>query len=261
VRRLSGERRLAGQHLEQHTGQGVDVSPPIDVRLTLDLLGRHISGRADRNPGAGQRLFGRVGFGDAEVGDERVIVGEQDIFRLDVAVHDPLPVGIVEGDRDLARQAQRLVHRDGAVARQTLAERLPRDVRHRVPQLTDGLTRVVDRQDVGMLEAGGELDFPQEPLWPERHRDLGMEHLQRDGAVVLQIPREVDDRHSPTAELPLDVVAVSKGLLKSRERLGQFRAGERTRPGTLHGPVTQGQRPACDQADRRRGSCSVPCAT
>ena len=43
---------------------------------------------------------------------------------------------------------------------------------------TGGLARVVDRQDVRVLEAGREPDLVLEPLGAERRGDLGVEDLE-----------------------------------------------------------------------------------
>ena len=40
-----------------------------------------------------------------------------------------------------------------------------------------------------MLEPGGELDLALEALGAERGGELGMEHLERDGAVVPEVVR------------------------------------------------------------------------
>ncbi len=58
---------------------------------------------------------------------------------------------------------------------------------------------VVDRQDVGMLEAGGGADLAQEALGAEGGAQLGVEDLERDGAVVLEVVGEVDARHAAAA--------------------------------------------------------------
>ena len=49
-----------------------------------------------------------------------------------------------------------------------------------------GLTGVEHRQDVGMLEPGGELDLALEPLGAEGDGELGKEHLERDLASCLR---------------------------------------------------------------------------
>jgi hypothetical protein len=70
----------------------------------------------------------------------------------------------------------------------------------------------VDREDVGMLEPGGEVDLPAEPLGAERRPRLGAENLEGDRPVVLQVVGEIDGRHPATAELPLDGIAPGEGV-------------------------------------------------
>ena len=58
-----------------------------------------------------------------------------------------------------------------------------------------------------MSETSGDFDLAQEALGSYRGRKLGSEHLDRDGTVVLQIAREIDDRHPATAQLAHDEIA------------------------------------------------------
>src|SRR5437870_10932172 len=62
-----------------------------------------------------------------------------------------------------------------------------------------------------MLQPRRELDFPFKPLGTERGGELGVEHFERDRAIVLQVVGEEHGRHPATAELTLDAVAVTKG--------------------------------------------------
>ena len=62
-----------------------------------------------------------------------------------------------------------------------------------------------------MLEPGGELDLAEEALGAERGGELGMEHLERDRAVVPEVLGQVDGGHAAAAELALDAVAVGEG--------------------------------------------------
>ena len=59
-----------------------------------------------------------------------------------------------------------------------------------------------------MVELGGDRDLAQEPLGAERVGEFGVEDLDRHGAVVLEVVREVDGGHAAVAELALDAVAV-----------------------------------------------------
>ena len=61
-----------------------------------------------------------------------------------------------------------------------------------------------------MIEPGSEPDLSDKPLGTQRVRQLGMEDLQGDGAVMPEIASEIDRGHAATAELALEHVAVPK---------------------------------------------------
>ena len=61
-----------------------------------------------------------------------------------------------------------------------------------------------------MMECRGDLDLAQEPVDAEHGGQVGLEDLERDLAVVLEVVGEVDGRHAPLAQLPLDAVAVGE---------------------------------------------------
>ena len=65
----------------------------------------------------------------------------------------------------------------------------------------------MERKDVGMAEPGGDLDLAQEALGAERGRQLGVEDLERDLAVVPEVLGEVDRGHPAAAELALERIA------------------------------------------------------
>ena len=108
------------------------------------------------------------------------------------------------------------------------AQRLPLDVWHHVVQKPARFTRIVHRQDVGVLEPGDKLDLPEEPLGAERVRQLGMEHLERDGTVVLEVVSEADRGHPALAELALDNVAVGQSCLETTHDFGQVDSPSRS---------------------------------
>ena len=73
----------------------------------LDLLGRDVVGGADPGAGARQAAGRAEPLGEPEVGQVDVLVvalaAEQDVGRLDVAVHQPALVRGVERRRDRPR--------------------------------------------------------------------------------------------------------------------------------------------------------------
>ena len=75
-----------------------------------------------------------------------------------------------------------------------------------------------------MLEPGGEPDLALEPLRAERRGQLRMQDLEGDGAVVPNVPGEVDRGHAAAPELALEAVAVAQGGLERVTVVGQMGA-------------------------------------
>jgi len=53
------------------------------------------------------------------------------------------------------------------------------------------------------------------PLRAERRGELGLQHLDSDPAMMLEVLSEIDRRHPPATELALDRVAVGEGGLQA----------------------------------------------
>lgn len=111
--------------------------------------------------------------------------------------------------------------------RKTLAEGLARHIRHRIPEPAAAVPRIVDGQNVRVLQAGGDANFLEEAGRAQGRSQLGMEKLQRDRAIVLEIVREVDHSHPTPPKLALDSVTIGEGDRQVSERLD-------------HGPASDG---------------------
>ena len=72
-----------------------------------------------------------------------------------------------------------------------------------------------------MLEPGGEPDLPLEPAGADGRGHLREQYLQRDGAVVLQVPGEVDDGHPAATELALEGIPIRERGPKRRQSVCQ----------------------------------------
>ncbi len=129
---------------------------------------------------------------------------------------------VVQRPRGLLRDPDGLLDRELPVAPKPAAQALALDVGHREPQPAGGVARVVDRQEVGMLEPGGEPDLPEEALGAERRRQLGMEHLERDRPLVPQVLDEVHRAHAAAPELAFEPVAVAQGVGERGRRDGHL---------------------------------------
>ena len=98
------ERDLSGEHLVQNDSERVDVGLPGHL-VSQCLLRRHVVGRPDHLPGAGQvlRLELQVAR-DAEVGDLGApLLVDQDVVRFHVTVDELALVSCLQRAADLDR--------------------------------------------------------------------------------------------------------------------------------------------------------------
>ncbi len=70
-----------------------------------------------------------------------------------------------------------------------------------------------------MVEVCRDLNLTQKTLGSQRRGQLGPQHLHRDLAVKLEVFGQVHRRHTPSADLPLDGVAVGEGGLEAIEEI------------------------------------------
>ncbi len=152
--RRPGERRRPREALVQQARERVLVCPPVDL-LAADLLGREVVERADDVAGLGRGAAGL--FRQPEVAEVRVTaLVEEHVRRLDVAVDEPLGVRGVERVRHPAEDRERLLDRQ----RRPLGEKRLHVAAlyepHRQEQLSLVLARLVDREDVAVVDRRGE---------------------------------------------------------------------------------------------------------
>ena len=104
---LALERDVAGEHLEEHDPERVEVGLAGDGPPER-LLGRDVVRRAEHAAVGGQALLVQRAR-DPEVGDlRRALLVDEDVLRLDVAVDDLALVGGAERAGDLDRVGDRL---------------------------------------------------------------------------------------------------------------------------------------------------------
>ena len=119
-------RCLTRKHLVEDTGQAVDVAPGIN-HLSHRLLGTHVGRSAYRE--TSDRELGFVlraeSACDAEVGQERMPTGEENVLRLDVAVHDAVFVGMSQPVGHFAHDLERWFHIEPSFAQQSSAQISP----------------------------------------------------------------------------------------------------------------------------------------
>ena len=133
------------------------------------------------------------------------------VLGLDVSVHHALLVRVFERVGDFADDPYGLVDRQRTRARDAIAQRLPLHVRHHVEEHITLASRVVEREDVRMMQPRGDPDLAQESLGAEARGELGAQHLHRDVPVVFGVLGQVDGGHAARAELTLDDVSTGEG--------------------------------------------------
>ena len=148
---------------------------------------------------------------------------QQDILRLDIPVDHAEAVRVPERIRHFAGDEDRITHRQLAFTYEARPQRFARDERHDIVQQTIRLTRIEQRQDVRMLQARRGADFAQEPVPAEGGAQIGMQDLDGDVAVVLDVVGEVYGRHPAGAKFALDRVAAGEGRGERRQAITQAR--------------------------------------
>ncbi|HET7248257.1 MAG TPA: hypothetical protein VFI79_00310 [Gemmatimonadales bacterium] len=211
LRCLGGEGRLAGKHLVYDARERVDVSPAVQTPVPSRLLRAHIGRRADRESGIGQWLGVAANHTrDAEVRYESgAVFGDEEVFRFDVPVNHTVVVRIIQRARGICCDSHRLIEGQLCDSVQPLTERLPVDVRHAEPEMSGGIARFQDRQDVGVLQSRGCRYLAAESVRAEGSCESWFENLDRNRAMVLMVLPEVHGRHAATADLALNRVPVA----------------------------------------------------
>ena len=200
------ERRPAGEGLEGHGREGVDVGA-LGGGVALHLLGGDVLGRAQPVAAAGEAGH-VVEAHEPEVAQPGAAGLQQDVGGLDVAVDRAVGVGEVERLGDVRQHVERLGARQRPGAGHALGQRVAGHEAHGDEGPPVDLAGVVDRHDPGVLEAPRGDRLAAEALRGPRSLQVAVvEDLQGHLAVQVDLRRAVDDRLAAAADLRLDAVA------------------------------------------------------
>ncbi len=100
----SSKAMVAGEHFVEHGAEAVDVGAGI-AAFALDLLGRHVMGRAG---GESTKVSRRPSHaGDAEIHNaDGAVVADHDVLRLEIAMDDIVVVHVLHGLADQAHDRE-----------------------------------------------------------------------------------------------------------------------------------------------------------
>ena len=149
---------------------------------------------------------GAIGLGESEVEQLYAGFSQHHVARLQVPVHDPLPVRLVQSVGDLDPVAQRLVERKWAL-REAGREGLALEEFHDEVLDVAFPTHVVERADVWMRQLRDRLRLALEAKANVRGRsEVGSEDLDRDRPLEPRVPRLVHLSHPARPERRHDLV-------------------------------------------------------
>ena len=208
---------LAGQRVVEDAAERVDVGARVDL-LAGELLGRHEVDGADPLARRGQPRVGADDLREPEVGEVGVLAAEQDVGRLDVAVHEPDGVRGVQRRADLVADRRDAVGREPPVARQQPLQVDALDVAHHEVEVPALLARRVHRDHVRVVDRGGDARLALEALAEAGVAGaVGRDQLDRDRPAERELRGAVDDAHAAAAGDRLDAAA---GDLGAWEQIG-----------------------------------------
>ena len=152
---VADEGRSPRETVEEHAAEGVDVRPSIEG-TALDLFRRRVVDGAEEETGLRHPLRARTPR-ESEVGEVRVIsgLGDEDVGRLDIAMHEARRVRGIEGAADLVGDPQRVFEGERSPVPNQRLQARSANVAHGDEQHAVDLIGVVDRYDVGMVERRG----------------------------------------------------------------------------------------------------------
>ena len=134
----------------------------------------------------------------------------------------PVPVGVVQGQADLGGDPHGVLHRELHLAPKPLAKGLALHVGHGEPEDPAASPESSTVRMWGCCRRAAKLDLAEKALRAERRGELGVQHLERDGPVMLEVLGKVDRSHPAAAELALERVAAGQGGLEAIEGLSQM---------------------------------------
>src|SRR5688572_18425665 len=119
-------------------------------------------------------------------------------------------VGVVESICHRCGNVDRFIERELSFTLETRPQRLALDERHHVKQDPLGVAAVEKRQEIRVLKPGSNADLSEEAVSSEHRAELGVQDLESNVTVGLEIAREIHRGHPAFADQAFDVIAVGE---------------------------------------------------
>ena len=206
---VAEKRRPAGEHLVQRSAQRVEIAALVG-RAPDRLFGRKVCNRADDHALRGDAR--PVGLDrQPEIAEPRRTVGRHpDVGRLEVAVNDPAFVRVLERERDLLADSQRVGDREPMIVG-PLDRIGDRSARHQLRDDVGLAVLVADvehRDDVGMIaEARHRTCLAIDPPATRVVEAIRLDDRDRDVTTEPRVARRVHDLARAFAEQSLHPIA------------------------------------------------------
>ncbi len=230
------ERFLPGRHLVENRPEREDVRPRVGV-LAFELFRRHVLERPQDRPflrqvglrGKGREAPGRrhrrKSLGQPEVEQLQTRARHHHVGRLQVTVHDPLPVSLFQRVGNLDSVAQHLLDRQSPAGRQAVGQRLSFQVLHDEVLRPVLVPDVVQRADVRVRELRDRLRFTLEALAHLGRSAVRRENLDRDRAIEPRVAGPVHLPHPPGADRREDLVGPEAEARRERHAVRSDSSG------------------------------------
>src|SRR5262249_52138341 len=136
-------------------------------------------------------------------------------------VHHALTVCVRQRIYHVAEDSHSIGHGQLALAGQSLPKRLAFHERHGVVEKVVRGTGSKQRDDMRVLEAGGKLHLPSEPISVDSRGKLRWQPLDDDPPLEFTLLGHEDATHPPAPQLSLEVVGVTERALQALAKFGQ----------------------------------------
>ncbi len=210
---LAAEGRDAGEALEEHAPERKDVRASVERGPAARLLGRHVAGRPDEHSSGREVQCLSHHPGDAEIEHldaADVAADQEEVGRLEIAMHDPLRVHRGEDLGDAGEELHALVDGELAPGEEAAEVLALEPFHHEIGQACGRLAVSDVMHDAGVAQTGEDLDLLREP-----HPVDGViveQHLDGDWLPGRPVARPEDLAHPAGARARLDFKSFSDDI-------------------------------------------------